>query len=39
MKAAEQGYCTLRILAEDMFHHPESVRAALLGLLAQHGCA
>jgi very-short-patch-repair endonuclease len=39
MKAAEQGYCTLRILAEDIFHHPESVRAALLGLLAQHGCA
>lgn len=36
MKAAARGYCTLRILAEDMFHHPEAVREALLGLMAGH---
>ena len=33
LAAAERGYFTLRVLAEDLLHHPEAVEAAVRGLL------
>ncbi|GAA2568014.1 type IV toxin-antitoxin system AbiEi family antitoxin domain-containing protein [Microbacterium binotii] len=35
LAAAELGYVTLRILAEDVFHRPHAVRAALGAVLAR----
>ncbi|WP_243226938.1 type IV toxin-antitoxin system AbiEi family antitoxin domain-containing protein [Microbacterium sp. CIAB417] len=35
LAAAELGYVTLRILAEDVFHRPDAVRAALGAVLAR----
>ncbi|MCR2808855.1 MULTISPECIES: DUF559 domain-containing protein [unclassified Microbacterium] len=34
LAAAEQGYVTLRVLAEDLLHHPDRVASAIRGLLA-----
>ena len=34
LAAAERGYVTLRLLAEDLLYHPERVREALRSLLA-----
>lgn len=35
LAAAELGYVTIRILAEDVFHRPDAVRAALGAVLAR----
>ncbi|QCQ15345.1 type IV toxin-antitoxin system AbiEi family antitoxin domain-containing protein [Microbacterium sp. RG1] len=35
LAAAELGYVTIRILAEDIFHRPDAVRAALRAVLAR----
>lgn len=35
LAAAELGYVTIRILAEDVFHRPDAVRAALRAVLAR----